>query len=116
MSGVDADGIRVLSAGEKMKARKPKAGARARFDVTALRKLAGAKVFERGEDYHADGLVKALTVYAKLVEEHARFGRYEETVRLIKRMAGLQDAAEQAAYLADLKEGHRRKRNFMKLL
>jgi uncharacterized Zn finger protein len=59
---------------------------------------------------------KALVVYAKLVEEHAQFGRYEEAVRLVKRMAGLRPAAEQAAFLADLKERHRRKRNFMKLL
>jgi len=59
---------------------------------------------------------KALAVYAKLVEEHAQFGRYEEAVRLIRRMAGLRDAAAQAAYLGDLKERHRRKRNFIKLL
>jgi hypothetical protein len=59
---------------------------------------------------------KALVVYAKLVEEHAQIGRYEEAVRLVKRMAGLRPAAEQATYLADLKERHKRKRNFMKLL
>jgi uncharacterized Zn finger protein len=59
---------------------------------------------------------KALAVYAKLVEEHAQFGRYEEAVRLVKRMAGLRKAAEHATYVADLKERHRRKRNFMKLL
>jgi tetratricopeptide (TPR) repeat protein len=59
---------------------------------------------------------KALAAYAKLVEEHAQFGRYEEAVRLVKRMAGLRDATEQAIYVGDLKERHRRKRNFMKLL
>jgi tetratricopeptide (TPR) repeat protein len=59
---------------------------------------------------------KALVVYAKLVEEHAQFGRYEDAVRLVKRMAGLRKAAEHATYVADLKERHRRKRNFMKLL
>lgn len=59
---------------------------------------------------------KALAVYAKLVEEHARLGRYEEAVQLVERMAGLRNAAEQATYLAALKERHRRKRNFMKLL
>jgi uncharacterized Zn finger protein len=59
---------------------------------------------------------KAVAVYAKLVEEHAQIGRYEEAVRLIKRMTGLRDTAEQATYVADLKERHRRKRNFMKLL
>jgi uncharacterized Zn finger protein len=59
---------------------------------------------------------KALAAYAKLVEEHAQFGRYEEAVRLVKRMAGLRGATEQAIYVGDLKERHRRKRNFMKLL
>lgn len=59
---------------------------------------------------------KALAVYAKLVEEHAKFGRYEEAVQLVERMAGLRNATEQATYLAALKERHRRKRNFMKLL
>lgn len=59
---------------------------------------------------------KALAVYAKLVEDHAKFSRYEEAVRLVKHMAGLRDAAEQATYVADLRERHKRKRNFMKLL
>jgi hypothetical protein len=59
---------------------------------------------------------KALAVYARLVEDHAKFGRYEEAVRVVKRMAGLRIAAEHATYVADLKERHRRKRNFMKLL
>jgi uncharacterized Zn finger protein len=31
------------------------------FDVTKLRKAAGNKIFERGEDYHADGSVDILT-------------------------------------------------------
>jgi hypothetical protein len=60
--------------------------------------------------------VKALAVYGKLVEDHAQFGRYEEAIHLVKRMASLRDAAEQATYVADLKERHKRKRNFMKLL
>lgn len=59
---------------------------------------------------------KALAVYAKLVEGHARLGRYEEAVQLVERMAGLRNATEQATYLAALKGRHRRKRNFMKLL
>ena len=33
-----------------------------RFDVATLRKLAGAKVFARGEEYHADGQVELLSV------------------------------------------------------
>jgi uncharacterized Zn finger protein len=59
---------------------------------------------------------KALAVYAKLVEEHAKFGRYEEAVRLIDRMGALREPAQQIAYLAGLKDRHRRKRNFMMLL
>lgn len=43
---------------------------------------------------------KAVAVYAKLVEEHAQIGRYEEAARLIKRMTGLRAAAEQAIYVA----------------
>ena len=54
---------------------------------------------------------KALAVYAKLVEEHARFGRYEEAVRLVKRMAGLRPAAEQWFYT----QGHLRSENRMGL-
>jgi tetratricopeptide (TPR) repeat protein len=76
VSGVDADGVRVLSAEEKVKARKSKAGARAHFDVTALRKLAGAKVFERGQDYHADGQVEILSL---------------EPVRVLAQVAGSDD-------------------------
>ncbi|WP_422015531.1 hypothetical protein [Reyranella sp.] len=33
-----------------------------RFDLTALRKQAGAKVFARGEEYHRDGQVDLLSV------------------------------------------------------
>lgn len=50
------------------------------------------------------------------MEEHANGGRYEEAAKLIARMGKLRDAAEQAAYLAEIKDRHRRKRNFMKLL
>lgn len=35
---------------------------RFRFDVQALRRLAGQAVFQRGEDYHAEGLVTVLAV------------------------------------------------------
>jgi tetratricopeptide (TPR) repeat protein len=59
---------------------------------------------------------KAVAAYANLVEEHARFGRYGEAVQLIDRMAKLREPAHQITYLAELKERHRRKRNFMKLL
>lgn len=62
---------------------------------------------------------QALAVYAERVEELARAGgnpAYEEAAALIGRMRSLRDAATQAAYLADIKARHGRKRNFMKLL
>lgn len=62
---------------------------------------------------------EALAVYKERIEELAKAGgnpAYEEAAGLIARMAGLQGATEQAAYVADVKERHRRKRNFMKLL
>jgi uncharacterized Zn finger protein len=59
---------------------------------------------------------EALGVYAARVEEHVTGGRYEEAVKLVARMGKLRDTAEQAAYVADIKDRHRRKRNFMKLL
>lgn len=61
----------------------------------------------------------ALKVYAERVEELVNLGgnsAYEEARGLVDRMAGLRGAAEQAAYVAELKERFRRKRNFMKLL
>ncbi len=62
---------------------------------------------------------EALSVYREHVEDLAGAGgnpAYEEAAALIARMATLQAAAEQAAYVAEIKERHRRKRNFMKLL
>ena len=62
---------------------------------------------------------EALAVYAGQVEFHVGAGgnpSYETARKLIARMAGLRDAASQAAYVAALKERHRLKRNFMKLL
>lgn len=62
---------------------------------------------------------QALAVYEERVEELARRGgdtNYAEAATLIARMGGLRGAAEQTAYVADLKERHGRKRNFMKLL
>jgi len=59
---------------------------------------------------------EALAAYAENVEELANRGVYEEAVKLIKRMAKLQDAAEHASYLSALMMRHQRKRNFMKLL
>lgn len=62
---------------------------------------------------------EAIAVYAGQVEFHVGVGgnpSYEAARKLIARMAGLRDAAAQAAYVAALKERHRLKRNFMKLL
>lgn len=69
-----------------------------------------------GEATHPN---QALAAYAERVEELARAGgnpAYEEAAALIGRMRSLRDAAEQAAYLADIKARHGRKRNFIKLL
>jgi uncharacterized Zn finger protein len=62
---------------------------------------------------------EALAVYTERVEELAKIGgnpAYEEAAALIARMATLRDTAEQATYVAALKERHGRKRNLMKLL
>jgi tetratricopeptide (TPR) repeat protein len=62
---------------------------------------------------------QAFAVYAERVEELARTGgnpAYQEAAALISRMRSQRGAAEQAAYLAGLRERHGRKRNFMKLL
>jgi len=62
---------------------------------------------------------EALSVYTKRVEELARTGgnpAYEHAAKLIARMASLQGASEQAAYVAGLRQRFERKRNFMKLL
>lgn len=62
---------------------------------------------------------EALKTYAARVEELAGGGgdpAYAEAAKLVARMAGLRNAAEQAAYVTALKARHGRKRNFMKLL
>jgi hypothetical protein len=62
---------------------------------------------------------KALAVYAErvlaLVEE-GRSPGYAEAAELVARMAGLQGAGEQAAFVAVLKARFGRRRNFVKLL
>jgi uncharacterized Zn finger protein len=47
--------------------RQMKAKSRIRFDVDALRELAGAKVFARGEEYYSDGEVEILAIEPKRV-------------------------------------------------
>jgi len=62
---------------------------------------------------------EALKVYVERVEELVSVGgnaNYKQACEFISRMAALRNAAEQAAYVADLRECRRRKRNFMKLL
>lgn len=62
---------------------------------------------------------QALDIYVERVVQLAAAGgdrAYAEAAGLIDRMAGLRDAAGQAAYLAELKIRFARKRNFMKLL
>jgi tetratricopeptide (TPR) repeat protein len=59
---------------------------------------------------------EALEFYAAQVEQLASSGVYAEAVKLIGRMAQLRSASEQAAFVANLKARHGRKRNFMKLL
>ena len=67
----------------------------------------------------ADHPREALEVYARRVDELANAGgnrAYEEAAGLIARMGALRAGAEQAAYVATLKERFGRRRNFMKLL
>jgi hypothetical protein len=62
---------------------------------------------------------EALKVYEESVERFAVTGgnsAYAEAAKLIAHMVSLRSAAEQAAYVAALKERHDRKRNFIKLL
>ena len=62
---------------------------------------------------------EALEVYAERVNQLVSTGgnhAYGEAAKVIARMAALQSEPEQAAYITTLKERHRQKRNFMKLL
>ncbi len=59
---------------------------------------------------------EALAFYTAQVEHLAGFGAYAEAVKQIARMKKLRTPAEQAAFVADLRVRHGRKRNFMKLL
>ena len=71
---------------------------------------------EASEATHPDA---ARELYAARVDELVEAGgnhRYQEAAGLIARIAALHGAGEQAAYVADLKERFRRKRNFIRLL
>jgi uncharacterized Zn finger protein len=58
----------------------------------------------------------ALEFYAARIEQLAISAAYEEAMKLVRRMAKLQSTIEHAALLSQLRERHKRKRNFMKLL
>ena len=71
---------------------------------------------EASEETHPE---EALAAHARNVEFHIMNGGStgnKEACRLIARMARLRDPAAQAQYVASLKERHRLKRNFIKLL
>jgi hypothetical protein len=68
-----------------------KAKKRPRFDVVALRDLAGAKVFARGEDYHHDGQVDILSIRAD---------------RVVARVAGSEDYRTELSGRGANIEGH----------
>ncbi|MFB9262324.1 SWIM zinc finger domain-containing protein [Bradyrhizobium erythrophlei] len=72
------------------------------------------------ESDHPD---EALKAYAQLVERRVRTGgqaNYEAAYGMIERMRGLRErldeSTQHAAYLADLKDRHKARRNFIKLL
>jgi hypothetical protein len=72
-----------------------------------------------GRASEADHPREVLEVYAERVDELAKAGgdpAYSEASGLVARMGRLRAPAEQAAYVAALKERFHRKRNFMKLL
>jgi tetratricopeptide (TPR) repeat protein len=62
---------------------------------------------------------EAIAVYTGRIEALVTQGgdlNYSEAVELLRRMAGLRSAGEQAAHVAALKLHHARRRNFLKLL
>jgi uncharacterized Zn finger protein len=94
-----------------------------RFDVAwaMTRKYRVSRTVKEGlaRESEADHPREALEVYAQRVDELANGGgnlAYEEAAGLTARMGRLRAAAEQAAYVATLKERFGRRRNFVKLL
>jgi len=60
---------------------------------------------------------EAATVYVARIDELVLSGNgYEEAAKLVKRLAGLRNAAEQKTYVATLRERFARRRSFVKLL
>ena len=74
---------------------------------------------ELARETEATHPAEALAFYRERVEalvDHGGDRGYVEAAALVARMAGLRDAAAQAAYVADLKVRFKRRRNFMKLI
>ena len=94
-----------------------------RFDMawamTRKHRVSRAIKVSLARECEADHPRQALEVYAERVEELANEGgnrAYEEAAGFIARMGRLRSSAEQAVYVATLKERFGRKRNFVKLL
>lgn len=84
-----------------------------RYGASSGIKEALAKATETSHPREATG------VYEEEVERLVRAmsnDAYKSAFALVQRLARLREGAEQAAYVAKLKERHQRKRNFMKLL
>jgi hypothetical protein len=81
-----------------------------KFEISLDLKERLVKVTET--EYRAD----ALQFYVARIEQLANSTAYEEAMKLVRRMAKLQSASEHTAFVSELKERHKRKRNFMKLL
>jgi uncharacterized Zn finger protein len=71
----------------------------------ALRQLAGARSFERGEDYFAASQVASLVEHAGQLTATVQ-GTEDYRVKISKQFAG---------YLAAVRAAHKPKRNFIKL-
>jgi SWIM zinc finger len=86
----------------------------------ALGKGASPAVRESlARETEATHTAEALACYRERVETLVEAGGdqgYAEAAALVARMGGLRDAATQAAYVADLKQRFKRRRNFMKLV
>jgi len=81
-----------------------------KFDISLDLKERLVKLTET--EYRTD----ALQFYVARIEQLANSTAYEEAMKLVRTMAKLQSASEHTAFVSELKERHKRKRNFMKLL
>jgi uncharacterized Zn finger protein len=86
-----------------------------------LRRLAGERSYERGEEYAAAGRVSGVVVSETALTATATGGeRYQEAIDLLAELHALLAAdcreAEHAVLVSEIRNVHRRKRNLMKLL